>query len=88
MSFRVTDAVPPRRYAVVTNSGYFRNAEWRFVLAPIPTGTEVRCSVEFGLRKRYALLGPVLKLVGAQGDPNRSRSPKGRSGSRQAGTLT
>jgi carbon monoxide dehydrogenase subunit G len=67
MSYRVTEAVSPRHYAVVTDSGYFSHAEWHFALAPATTGTEVTCSVDFALRTRYSLLAPVLKLFGGAG---------------------
>lgn len=64
MSYRVSELVPDSNYAVTASSGFFRRAEWRFMLACCTDGTGVACTVEFSLRRAFLFLAPVLMLVG------------------------
>lgn len=41
----------------------FRWAVWRFEFKPAPVGTTICCSIDFELKRRYCLLGPLLRLA-------------------------
>jgi hypothetical protein len=63
----VTHLEENRRHMAVTRSGEFKWAEWDFTLDPHGMGTAVKCITRFSLRLRFALLAPVLGLVGEGG---------------------
>ena len=65
MSYRVTQIDPEDGLIVkLTNSDgnarYFKDAEWRFQVHPVPEGALIVCAVHFKLRFRYMLLAPIL----------------------------
>lgn len=65
MSYRIAEVDPERGCTVQLtnkdgNARYFRSAEWRFRVDPVPEGSRVTCIAKFQLRLRYLFLGPVL----------------------------
>lgn len=68
MSYRVADMDAERGCTVELtskdgNARYFRSAEWRFRVDPVPEGSRVTCCAHFKLRPRYFFLGPVLMAM-------------------------
>jgi hypothetical protein len=68
MSYRVTRTDPVEGCVVQLtssdgNARYFRKAEWRFRVDPVPEGALVTCGAHFRLRFRYLLLAPVLFVM-------------------------
>ena len=44
------------------NARFFRTAEWRFDVRPIPEGSDLTCTAVFTLRWPWLFLGPMLYL--------------------------
>jgi len=68
MSYRVApaDSSGESRVRLTSSTGnarFFRSAEWRFRVEPVPEGSRVFCTAEFILRRRYFFLAPVLRLM-------------------------
>lgn len=66
MSYRVAAVVEPSYLEATTDTGYFKTARWRFTLADADSGTLVTCTVDFVLRRRYALLAVLLRLTASR----------------------
>ena len=64
MSYEVTRLRAPDEYEVVTRSGFFRLARWKFSLEATAGGTAVTCVSDFSVRARYLWLAPVLAVLG------------------------
>lgn len=65
MSYRVTqmDRATGSVIKLINSDGnarYFKEAEWRFQVHPVPEGALIVCVVHFKLRFRYMLLAPIL----------------------------
>jgi carbon monoxide dehydrogenase subunit G len=65
MAYRIVDADPARGCTIVLtnsdgNARYFKQAQWRFQVHPVPQGSTVMCAVDFKLRRRYFFLAPIL----------------------------
>jgi len=64
MSYEITSLRAPYEYEVVTRSGFFRLARWRFTLAATAGGTAVTCVSDVSVRARHLWLTPVLPVLG------------------------
>ena len=64
MSYEVSKLRAPYEYEVVTRSGFFRLASWRFTLEATADGTAVTCVSDFSVRTRHLWLAPVLAVLG------------------------
>jgi hypothetical protein len=63
MSYEVTRLRAPHEYEVVTRSGFFRLASWRFTLEATAGGAAVTCVSDFSVRARHLWLAPVLAVL-------------------------
>lgn len=66
MSYCVAAAVEPVYLEAATDSGYFKDARWSFTLARVAAETLVTCTVDFVLRRRYAVLAAPLRLTASR----------------------
>jgi uncharacterized protein YndB with AHSA1/START domain len=64
MSYRISEADPASGCTVQLtsrdgNARFFKEAEWRFNVEPVPEGSRVVCAAHFKLRFPYLVLAPV-----------------------------
>lgn len=68
MTYRIKESNQPEGRCIVEltsrtgNARFFKTAEWRFDIHPVPEGSRVTCTAAFTLRRNYLFLGPMLYL--------------------------